>query len=168
MSTFFLNRGFPSSIVDRALNRVRPISRTSALTPSPSRNSDRVRLILTYHPTNIHIQKIIRHHFCYLQRDSTTRHTFPSPLLSAFHRDCSLRDTLVHTSLTTNTSPQPYVTFPCNWQRCNTCPFTSPLSSIQGPKHSFQVKQHFTCTSQNLANCIRCSQCGLLYTGETK
>eukprot|EP00061_Rhincodon_typus_P017502 g46215.t1 len=61
MSTFFLNRGFPSSVIDRALFKVRPISRTSALTPSlSSRSSDRVPLILTYHPTSIHIQKIIR------------------------------------------------------------------------------------------------------------
>eukprot|EP00061_Rhincodon_typus_P019108 g9167.t1 len=80
MSTFFLNRGFPSSIVDRTLNRVRLISRTSALTPSlPSRNHDRVPLILTYHPTSIHIQNIIRRHFRHLQQDVTTRHIFPSP-----------------------------------------------------------------------------------------
>eukprot|EP00061_Rhincodon_typus_P001062 g13607.t1 len=60
MSTFFLNRGFPSSVVDRVLNQVQPISYTSALTPSlPSYNSDRAPLILTYHPTSIHIQKII-------------------------------------------------------------------------------------------------------------
>eukprot|EP00061_Rhincodon_typus_P016143 g44198.t1 len=57
MSTFFLNRGFFSSVVDRDLNQVQPISRTSALIPSlPSRNSDRVLLILTYYPTSIHIQ----------------------------------------------------------------------------------------------------------------
>eukprot|EP00061_Rhincodon_typus_P000666 g12381.t1 len=113
MSTFFLNRGFPSSIFDAALNQVRPISRTSALTPSlPSGNGDRVSLILTYHPISIHIQKIIRHHFRHLRQDATTRHTFPSPPLSAFRRDRSLRETLVHTSFTLNTSPQPYSTFP--------------------------------------------------------
>eukprot|EP00061_Rhincodon_typus_P015105 g42601.t1 len=97
MSTFFLNHGFPSTVVDRALNRVRPISRTSALNPSlPSRNSNGVPLVLTYHPTSIHIQKIIRRHFPHLQRDATTRHIFPSPPLSAFRRDRSLWDTLVH------------------------------------------------------------------------
>eukprot|EP00061_Rhincodon_typus_P008102 g30429.t1 len=54
-------QGFPNSIVNRPLNQVQPISRTSALTLSlPSRNSDRVPLILTYHATSIHIQKIIR------------------------------------------------------------------------------------------------------------
>eukprot|EP00061_Rhincodon_typus_P003346 g19871.t1 len=72
MSTFFLNLGFPST-VDGALNWTRPISCTSALSPSlPSRNRDRGPLILTYHPTSIHIQKIIRRHFCHLQQDATT------------------------------------------------------------------------------------------------
>eukprot|EP00061_Rhincodon_typus_P000961 g13289.t1 len=77
MSTFFLSLGFPSS-----LNQVRPISRTSALTPSlPSHNSDKVPLILTYHPTSIHIQKIIRCHFRHLQQDATTRRIFPPSLV---------------------------------------------------------------------------------------
>eukprot|EP00061_Rhincodon_typus_P005908 g25990.t1 len=79
MSTFFLNRGFPSSIVDGALNQDRASSRNFALTPFlPSRNRDRVPLVLTYHPTNAHIRKIIRRHFRHLQRDATTRHPFPS------------------------------------------------------------------------------------------
>eukprot|EP00061_Rhincodon_typus_P012716 g38618.t1 len=106
MSTFFLNQVFPSTIINRALNWVRPISRTSTLTPSlPSCNSDRVPLFLTYHPTRIHIQKIIRHHFCHLQQDATTRHIFPSLPLSAFHRDHSLQDTLVHSSFTLDNTP---------------------------------------------------------------
>eukprot|EP00061_Rhincodon_typus_P003566 g20404.t1 len=115
MSTFFLNQGFPSSVVDRALNQLQPISHTSALTPSlPSRNTDRVPLILSYHPTSIHIQKIIGCHFCHLQQYATTRHIFPSPPLSTFRWDRSLWDTLVHTSFNPNTPT--HSTFPCNRQ----------------------------------------------------
>eukprot|EP00061_Rhincodon_typus_P001700 g15502.t1 len=66
MSTF-LNRGFPRTVVDSALNGSDP-SLTLPPTPFlPSRNSDRVPLVLT----SIHIQKIIRRHFCHLQRDAT-------------------------------------------------------------------------------------------------
>eukprot|EP00061_Rhincodon_typus_P008333 g30854.t1 len=105
----------PYAVVDRALNRVEPISCTSALTPSiPSCNSDRAPLILTYRPTSIHIQKISTCHFRHLQQDAITRHIFPSPPLSAFCRDSSLWDTLVHSSFTPNTSPQPHGTCPCN------------------------------------------------------
>eukprot|EP00061_Rhincodon_typus_P004617 g23017.t1 len=122
MPTFFLNQGFSSTVVDRALNRVQPISHTSTLIPSlPSRNNGRIPLNFIDHPTSNHIQKIIRCHFHHLQQDATTRHIFPSTPLSAFRRDCSFWDTLVHTSITPNTSPQPYGTFPCNRRRCNTC-----------------------------------------------
>eukprot|EP00061_Rhincodon_typus_P017186 g45764.t1 len=119
---FFLNQGSPSTVVDRALNRVQPISRTSVLTPSlPSRNSDRVPLVLTDHPTSIHIQKVIRRYSCHLQQDATTRHTFQSPRLSAFRRDCSLQDTLVHTSFNHNTPYSP------------AAPSPSPLTAIHPP-----------------------------------
>eukprot|EP00061_Rhincodon_typus_P003198 g19511.t1 len=74
--------------------------------------SDRVPLVLTYHPTSIHIKKIIRRHFCHVQRDTTTRHIFPFPSLSAFHRDISFWDTLIHPSFTPNNPPQPHSTFP--------------------------------------------------------
>eukprot|EP00061_Rhincodon_typus_P011084 g35846.t1 len=47
---------------------------------------DRVPFVLAYYPTNIHIQKIISHHFCHLQQDATTRHIFPSRPLPSFCR----------------------------------------------------------------------------------
>eukprot|EP00061_Rhincodon_typus_P012727 g38637.t1 len=45
---------------------------------------------------------------------------------------------------------------------------SSPLTSIQGTKKTFRIRQRFTCTSTNAVYCICCSRCGLLYIGETK
>eukprot|EP00061_Rhincodon_typus_P002470 g17651.t1 len=105
LSTFFLNRRLPSTVVDWAFNQVR---HTSILTPSPpSCNSSRFPLVFTYHPTSIHIQKIISH----LQRDAITRHILPSPSLFTSCRDHSLWDTMVLSSFILNTSPQPHGTF---------------------------------------------------------
>eukprot|EP00061_Rhincodon_typus_P010539 g34904.t1 len=74
--------------------------------------------------------------------------------------DRSLRNSLVCSTLPTNpTSPAP---FPCNGRRCYTCPYISPLT------FKLSKSDGFTCTSSNLANCIRCSRHGLLYIGETK
>eukprot|EP00061_Rhincodon_typus_P001925 g16143.t1 len=109
---------------------------------------------------------IILHHFCHLQSDPATKDVFPFPPLTAFHRDCSLCDSLIRSTLpTSRTTPG---TFPCNRRRCYTCPYTSPLTSIPGPKKTFHIKQMFTCTSVNVVYCIRCSRCGLLYIRETK
>ncbi|XP_059828265.1 mucin-2 isoform X2 [Hypanus sabinus] len=92
--------------------------------------------------------------------------TFPSLPLSAFHRDRSLRDCLVHVFPPPPTDLPPG-TYPCK-RKCYTCPYTSSLTTIQGPKQSFQVRQHFTCESVGVIYCIQCSQCGLLYIGETQ
>eukprot|EP00061_Rhincodon_typus_P012919 g38973.t1 len=55
------------------------------------------------------------------------------------------------------------------WTMSNTpLPFLDLSVSISGPKQMFHIRQVFSCTSTNLVYCIRCSRCGLLYTGETK
>jgi len=58
-------------------------------------------------------------------------------------------------------------TFRCSRKRCFTCPFISSRTLVEGPKSTFQVKEHFDCTSSNIIYCIHCSVCNLLYFGET-
>ncbi|XP_059827357.1 divergent protein kinase domain 1C isoform X2 [Hypanus sabinus] len=165
MSSFFQDRDFSSGIVKDALTRISSTSCTSALNPSSRHYSrDRVPLVLTYHPTSLQIQHIILRNFRHLQQDPTTKYIFPSLPLSAFCRDRSLRDYLVHTSLPTELPPGIY---PCK-RKCYTCLHTSPLTTIPGPRQSFQVRQHFTCESAGVVYCILCSRCGLLYIGETR
>eukprot|EP00061_Rhincodon_typus_P005179 g24391.t1 len=167
VSSYFKDRNFPPLVVKNALDHISCVSRTSALTSPPlNRNKDRITLVLMYHTDNLQIQCIILRHFCHLQSDSTTKDIFPSPPLSAFRRDHSVRNSLVCSTLLT--SPTTPSTFPCNHKRCYTCPYTSPLTSIQGPKNTFRIRQMFTCTSVNVVYCIRCSRCGLLDIGETK
>eukprot|EP00061_Rhincodon_typus_P016168 g44238.t1 len=167
MLSYFKDRNFPPSVVENAFDRISCVSRTSALSSPPrNKNKDRIPLVLTYHPTNLQIQCIILCHFCHLQSDPTIKEVFPSPPLSAFHRDRALRDSLVHSTLPT--IPTTPGTSPCNRRRYYTCPYTSPLTSIQGIKKPFHIRQMFTCTSANVVYCIRCSRCGLLYSGETK
>eukprot|EP00061_Rhincodon_typus_P004712 g23256.t1 len=167
MSSYFKDRNFPPSVVENALDRISCVSHTSTFTPPPrNKNKDRIPLVLTYHPINLRIQHIMLRHFRHLQSDPTTKDIFPSSPLSAFRRDRSLRDSLVGSTLPA--SPTIPGTFPCNRWRCYTCPYTSPLTSIPGPKKIFHIKQMFTCTSGNVVYCIRCSRYGLLYIGETK
>eukprot|EP00061_Rhincodon_typus_P011987 g37399.t1 len=79
--------------------------------------SERVPLVLTYRPTSIHIQEIIKRHFRHLQQDATTGHIFPFPSLSAFHRDHYLWDTSSNFLQSQHLLTQPDDTFPCNRRR---------------------------------------------------
>eukprot|EP00061_Rhincodon_typus_P001529 g15029.t1 len=109
---------------------------------------------------------IILRHFHHLQSDPTTKDIFPSSSLSAFQRDCSLHDSLICSTFPT--SPTTPGKFPCNCRKCYTCPYTSLLTHIPGPKKTFHIRQMCTCISTNVVCCIRCSRCGLFYISETK
>eukprot|EP00061_Rhincodon_typus_P002734 g18324.t1 len=161
MSSYFKDHNFPAPVIENALDRISCVSCNSVLTPpSPNKNKDRIPLVLTYHPTTFQIHRIILRHFCHLQSDPTAKDIFPSPPLSALRRDLSLRHSLVRSTLTI--SPTSTGSCPCNHRKCYTCRYTSPLTSIQGTKKTFHIRQRFTCTSVNVVYCICCSQYGLL------
>eukprot|EP00061_Rhincodon_typus_P002777 g18441.t1 len=115
------------------------LSTTSLAFPEPlpsrplplNKNKDRIPLVLTYYPTNLHIQRIILRHFRHVRSNLTTKDIFPSLLLSAFRRDRSLRDSLVRSTLPTN--PTTPGTFPCNRRKCYICPYTSPSPLTKAP-----------------------------------
>ena len=94
-------RGYPSSIVTSALERVRNIDRETALKPTESKTEERTPpLTLTYHPHNLQVKTIIRKNLArLLQTDSKTASIFKEPLLVSLKRDKSLRNSLVKGSL---------------------------------------------------------------------
>ena len=49
-----------------------------------------------------------------------------------------------------------YKSHACQRPRCQTCEFITPLTDIRGPKSTFTIRDHFTCTSENLVYCISC------------
>ena len=59
-------------------------------------------------------------------------------------------------------------TYPCNRPQCNTCKYIHSETEIRGIKSSFNIHEHFTCTSKGIVYCIICKKCNKLYIGETK
>ena len=72
----------------------------------------------------------------------------------------------MHTTVR-NQSTDPAGTFPCKHPRCRTCQHVNPLLTVDGPKCSTNIKEHFSCDSSNLIDCISCRKCSALYIGET-
>ena len=79
--------------------------------------------------------------------------------------DLSLRDVLVHTSDRSQT--EELGTFACRHPRCRTCLYTSSNVNVCGPKSATTIREHFTCKSENVVDCISCRRCPQLYIGET-
>ena len=51
---------------------------------------------------------------------------------------------------------------------CKTCCHTSNAANFIGAKSTFHVKQHFTCTTEELVYAIRCTKCSDIYIGGTE
>ena len=166
MMTFFTQRGYPLASLEQDLRRVTTIGRPDALTGTEREdtNVDRVPLVMTYHPFNAHIKRYLLQNFRILSTDQQTQDIFPQPPVVAYKRDLSQGDILVHS--TDSSSTEQPGSHACQRPRCQTCEFITPLTDIRGPKSTFTIRDHFTCTSENLVYCISCRRCSHIYIGE--
>ena len=78
MMEFFTQRGYPLTSLEQDLRRVTTIGRPNALTVSERGDTtDRVRLVITYHPFNTHIKRYLLQNFRILSTDQQTRDISP-------------------------------------------------------------------------------------------
>ena len=138
MCTFLERRGYSPTLLERDLQRVSRVSRRNAIqdTNVVTNGTERIPLVLTYHPFNSHIKKILLANFNILMNDETTREIFPLPPLTSYRRDQNIRDILVHTSMKSQ-SGSPAGTYPCGVPRCRTC-----APCISHHHHRWTTTQH--------------------------
>ena len=167
MRTFFVERGYPTYLLDSAIQKAFNNSRRDTLKPPLAKISDdKIPLVLTFHPFNYKVRDVISRNFLILKNDPETSTIFTDNPLISFRRNKNMRDNLVRSALRQNL-PAPAGTFSCSRARCYTCSFLNSATSISGPKSNFVIRHNFTCTSSNIIYCISCSKCCKLYIGET-
>ena len=168
MREFFVQRGYPTSLLDTAFSKASQIPRSETLSNSVTNVTDhnRTPLVLTFHPFNFKVRDVIRKNFHILKNDPETSSIFSNNPLVFFRHSKNIRETLVHSNLPRELS-SPCGTFPCGVGQCKTCKFIDSSITISAPKFVYHIKHHFTCTSSHLIYCISCSRCGMLYIGET-
>ncbi|KAL9985333.1 hypothetical protein ACROYT_G007723 [Oculina patagonica] len=104
MISFFVQRGYCASSLQRDLDAIQRVNRCDVIKhqDSESRDLSRIPLVLTFHPLSERIKRILVSNFSILSGDPQTKEIFPQPPLVAYHRDRNVRDTLVHTADRTN------------------------------------------------------------------
>ena len=118
MCIFFEKRGYSPTLLERDLQRVSRVSRRSAIHDANvvTNGTERIPLVLTYHPFNSGIKKILLANFNILMNDETTREIFSLPPLTSYRRDQNIRDIPVHISMKSQ-SESPAGTYPCGAPR---------------------------------------------------
>ena len=136
---------------------MKQLSQSDALTESNSTKEkmNRIPLILTYHPLNSGVQRILLDNFKVIADDPATSFIFPQPPMVAFRCDNNLRTSLVHRAK--KQAATRAGTYPCQHPRCRTCGHTSSKTDLLG------LKDHVFITD----SCISCRRCPAIYIGET-
>ena len=167
MLDFFRRRLHLERVLVSAMHRVQNITRQQALTSQHrTTNSDRVKLILTFHPHSSLVKNVLFRHLSILKSDPETRSVFPNYPLVAYRRDRSLKDMLVHSRLKSNIQTH-FGTVQCGRRRCNTCAYVIQTRTVSFPLATFVIDDGFTCESRNLIYAIICKRCNKAYIGET-
>ena len=124
----------------------------------------RIPLVLTYHPLNTRVQRVLLDNFKVIADDPATSLIFPLPSMVAFRRDDNLRTFLVHTA--EKQAATRAGTYLCQHSRCRTCDHISSETDLLGPKDRLTIRDSFTCLSSGLIHCISCGHCPAIYIGD--
>ena len=160
MEPLFEQRGQSHALLQNDLQAIRQIERIDVLNnhrPS-NQSSDRILLVLTYHPLNERIKIILIRTFNTLNADPETREFFSKLPLVAYHCDGNFCDILVRTRQPTQFS-RGYISVLHTYQH------VSSDSKVCAPQCSFGVKKAFSCQTSCLVYCISCGRCDSIYMG---
>jgi len=106
------------------------------------------------------------YNFNILSSDPEARRIFPESPLVSYRRERNLGDILVH-SADASPSPTDAGLLPCRRPRCQTFKRITFQTFLQGLKSAHNIRDHFTCQSENVVYCISCRRCNSLYIVET-
>ena len=180
----FIRRGYPKSLVLKALTRAESLNRDDllnkeTLTQGGTQLNDTVSkkfyCVTTHNPKNPPIRDIIIKNWEILGKTKTSRPLLESDIIFGLRRNKNLSDQLVRAS-TSNKSDdmkrkKQVDIKPCN--RKSTCRYC-PLLNVSGSftcKTSNQIfpsKINVNCQTSNCIYLITCSTCMIQYVGQTK
>ena len=175
MKKHYVERGYPEQLIEnsrlQALNR----NRKELLEPkthNKKSNENVVPLILTHHPSNFLVRKIISENWGMLKYSDLCQNALPETPLYATRRSKNLKDLLVKSRLKTIDSgkkPIKFVPDSCKKPFCSLCKklkHNDIMCTVTNKSH--QVPLNVDCHTKNVVYVLTCSICKKQYVGETK
>ena len=182
----FLRRGYPQTLIEDSLLKVRRLDRSTLLdkpNPQPRDKSDEERffLITTYNPSSPNFADILTKNWEILSTSEDTAFLSGSKIIYGFRRNQNLKDRLCKARVNYNpnsiTNPRDInVTLPrsqsnkiCKNPRCRYCPLLNTTGRVTSTStgRSYTCLKNITCKSDNLVYLISCKVCKSQYVGQT-
>ena len=175
--------GYPNSIIKRQIIRALGIPRSEALEPRATRSNDtdRIPVVITYHPSLPKPFQILKKHLRVLHSLDKCKKGIPNVSMVVYRRHSNDKDMVVQSTLLPN-RPPPRGSFACG--TCRSCnhkhdklrpkqsnPFSHTeqgatfTSSSTG--ETYIIHNHLICQTENVVYLLICTLCQSQYVGET-
>ena len=170
LKSYFLERNYPSHIVDLAFQKASSLSRDEALSETAKHDAKMVPYVITYNPSLPNIGEIINKYWglLALSQKSSVKYVFQHKPILAFKRPRNLADILTHSKLNFNQSHTGSVSA-CKRRRCTHCKSINESNEFvcSNTNETFSLNSDFDCTSENVIYLITCNKCHTQYVGQT-
>ena len=183
LENYLHNRGYPSRVIKKQIQKVMDIPRSEALRPRETnvKNEDRVPFVITYDPSHSSIASTIHKYLPILHSSKRCKDAIPKAPMVAFRRPMNIKDMIVRSAVRTSDESQDK-----GFSSCNTCAackhthgfgdtadkvkhtVTSQTFSSHFTGEEFTIKHQLNCLSTNVIYLISCKKCDVQYVGETK
>ena len=162
MKEWFIKRGYPESVIDKEIKKVR----YSEQGQKPKKVEKEVPFVVTYHPLLSKLSSIIHRNLYLLHMNQEVKNVFtPGPTVS--YRKARKISYLVRAKL--YPLERKFGSEKCGKSRCEVClnihetdTFTSTITG-----ESFKINHKLNCNDNCLINLLTCECWGKQYVGET-
>ena len=164
MKSWFLDREYPSKLIDEQIARAREVD-IGNRTPRPS--SEGPVLVASYHPALDKINKILSEHLHILHIDPEMKKLFLRAPMVAYRNPKALRNSLVRAKLP-NVEEAGKGSSKCNGNRCQICKSvveTETFTSFSTGE-TFHINFKLNCSSKCIIYLLTCKVCGKQLVGE--
>ena len=183
LEDFLKARGYPNSIIKRQISRTLGIPRSKALEPQATRsnNTDRIPLVISYHPSLSKPSQILNKHLSILHSSDKCKKAIPNFSMVVYRRNSNVKDMIVQSTLPPH-RPSSGGSFACG--TCKSCDHkhdklrpkqSNPVSHTEqsatftssSSGETYIIHKHLICQTKNVVYLLTCTLCQSQYVGET-
>jgi len=164
---WFVNRGYPSKVVENELKKVKQLSRNDLFITRQRESKNAVPFVVDFCPALESFAKLIRSLVFILNLDPETKAVFSEIPFVSFRSARNLKSYLVRAKLYPKEQKTPG-SGKCGKARCQTCnnvEVTNTFESSDGK--TFKINYPLDCNSSNIVYLLKCKVCQKRYVGQT-
>ena len=170
LSEYLVARGYQKRFVREQIRKAKSKTREEALTPASQKATERVPMVVTYHPNLPNIGYVLRELQPLLHCSDKCKKAVKEVPMVTFRRPKSLKDYLVHAKLrATSVEEKPKGTVKCGDRRCQVCEHFKIGDSFTSKRtgKSYSINFDLNCNSTHVVYLLSCKVCGVQYVGST-